>query len=290
LAYIAILNSLKNFLAYAVSYAGKSVYHPHFGLMERLRLFGVLMQLLVKSKYHPDKPVTQRAFGFTLHAPDPQLLLQLMTELFAEGIYYFDCNKAAPRIIDGGANIGLSVLYFKYLYPDAHILAIEPNPAAMVYLKKNISENKLTHIIVISGALAAEEGEGILYIPPSLSLLNASLIPPPHSETLKVRSQKLSAYLKGNPIDLVKLDIEGAEAEVIRETAEEGEIHNAKQYIIEYHPSAAFPEGLAYLKSIFLGIGYTPIDKHPHTEIKTTPYLLNFRYKSPKFRPVYQAR
>lgn len=265
------------------------MHHPHFGWMERLRLFGVLMQLLVTSKYHPGKPVTQRAFGFTLHAPDPQLLLQLVMELFVEGIYYFESEKVAPLIIDGGANIGLSVLYFKYLYPQAHIVAIEPNPSALVYLKKNISENKLTHITVISGALAAEAGKGILYYSPTLSLLNASLVPHPESETLTVRTHMLSEYLKGNQIDLVKLDIEGAEEEVIRETAHQGEIHNAKQYIIEYYPAAAFPEGLDFLKSLFVGIGYTLIEKHPNRKIKSAPFLINFRFKSPKFRPVYQA-
>lgn len=263
------------------------MHHPHFSWMERLSLFGVLMQLLVKSKYHPDKPITQRGFGFTISAPDPQLLLQLVLEIFVDGIYFFESEKAAPRIIDGGANIGISILYFKYLYPKAHIVAIEPNPAALVYLKKNISENKLTHITVIPGALAAESGEGNLHF--SRSLLNASLIPQPEGETLTVRTHKLSEFLKGNQIDLVKLDIEGAEEEVIRETAHQGEIHNAKQYIIEYHPDSTNPEGLSFLNNLFGGIGYTPIERQHRTKTKSAPYLINFRFKSPKFRPVYQA-
>jgi FkbM family methyltransferase len=257
--------------------------------VERLRLFGVLMQLLVKAKYHPHQPVRQKGFGFTLYAPDPQLLLHLVLEIFVEGIYYFESEKAAPRIIDGGANIGISILYFKYLYPQAHIMAIEPNPAALIYLKKNISENKLSHITVISGALAAEAGEGNLFYSPTVSLLNASLIAQAKSETLKVRTHTLSEYLKGSPIDLVKLDIEGAEEDVIRETAHQGEIHNAKQYIIEYHPADVDTEGLSFLKSTFVGIGYTSIEILPNRDIKFAPNLINFCYKSPKFRPVYQV-
>lgn len=245
------------------------------------------MRLLVKSKYHADKPLTQRGFGFTLYAPDPQLLLQLVLEIFMEGIYYFESEKTAPQIIDGGANIGISVLYFKYLYPQAHIVAIEPNPAALVYLKKNISENKLSHITVISGALAAESGEGNLYFAPSRSLLNASLVPHPESETLSVHTHKLSEFLKSNQIDLVKLDIEGVEEAVIRETAHQGEIHNAKQYIIEYHSVPINPEGLFFLNNTFRGIGYTPIERQYRMKTKSAPYLINFRFKSPKFRPVY---
>ena len=273
------MRSLINFISYTLTYAKKSFGHPHMGWVERLRLFGVLMQLLVKAKYHPHRPVTQRGFGFTLYAPDPQLLLQLVLEIFVEGIYYFESEKAAPRIIDGGSNIGISVLYFKYLYPHAEILAIEPNPEAMVYLEKNIRENNLKGIRLIRAALWDQEGEETLYRAPSL--LNASLIPYADREAFTVPTKKLSTYLRGNRIDLVKLDIEGAEEKVLSEIGNQGEIHNAKQYIIEFHPNASSPEGLEDLKQLLKGIGYT-LQKSG-----SSSNLVNFLYKSPKFLPVY---
>lgn len=247
------------------------------------------MQLLIKSKYHADKPLTQRGFGFTLYAPDPQLLLQLVLEIFVEGIYYFESEKTAPQIIDGGANIGISVLYFKYLYPQAHIVAIEPNPAALVYLEQNIKENKLSQITLIPAALSAESGESDLYYSPRISLLNASLMYESEVETAKVCTHKLSDYLRGNQIDLVKLDIEGAEEEVVREISDQGEVHNAKQYIIEYHPSAADPSGRNLMESIFVGIGYTLSEKPQKRGNTSGSDILNFLYKAPKFRPIYQA-
>jgi len=280
-----MLKTLVNFCGYTAAYAGKSFSYRHYGLLGRFRLFQVLMQLLIKSKYRASEPVVQRGFGFILHAPDPQLLLQLVLEVFVEQSYYFQTDKAVPNIIDGGANIGISVLYFKHLYPNAHIVAIEPNPAALSYLEKNIVENNLKGIRIVPAALAAHEGVGNLYIRPSL--LNASLIAAPEADSLQVTTQKLSTYLKGNRVDLVKLDIEGAEEEVIGEIAEQGEIHNARQYIIEYHPAADLPEGMANLKNLFMGIGYTMPENHPNRGNKTAPSLVNFLYKSPRFLPTY---
>ncbi|WP_158860492.1 FkbM family methyltransferase [Lunatibacter salilacus] len=283
------MNSLVNFLTYTLAYARKSVGNPHFGWVERLGLFWLLMQLLVKSKYHADKPVIQRGFGFTMFAPDPQLLLQLVLEIFVDGIYYFESEKTAPKIIDGGANIGISVLYFKYLYPQAHIVAIEPNPAALVYLERNIKENKLSQITLIPAALSAESGEGNLHYSPCISLLNASLMHDSEVDRAKVSTHKLSDYLRGNQIDLVKLDIEGAEEQVIGEIADQGEIHNAKQYIVEYHPSADSPSGRILLESIFKGIGYTLDEKSPDKGTESAPTILNFLYKAPRFLPVYHT-
>src|SRR5690242_16797657 len=40
-------------------------------------------------------------------------------QLFVDEIYRFETKEPRPYIIDGGANVGLSVLYFKTLFPDA---------------------------------------------------------------------------------------------------------------------------------------------------------------------------
>jgi FkbM family methyltransferase len=43
-----------------------------------------------------------------------------------------------PVIIDCGGNIGLSVLYFKYLFPNSVITVFEPSPPVFEILKENI--------------------------------------------------------------------------------------------------------------------------------------------------------
>ncbi|MGD0829311.1 MAG: FkbM family methyltransferase [Terracidiphilus sp.] len=44
-----------------------------------------------------------------------------------------------PLIVDCGANIGASVLWFTARYPEAHIVAVEPSPANFALLFKNCS-------------------------------------------------------------------------------------------------------------------------------------------------------
>ncbi len=51
-------------------------------------------------------------------------------EIFVELQYYFRARRPDPVIVDGGSNIGMSVLFFKALYPDARVLAFEPASAA----------------------------------------------------------------------------------------------------------------------------------------------------------------
>ena len=51
----------------------------------------------------------------------------LKLELFEHQIYKFKCDTETPYIIDCGANIGLSIIYFKLLFPKAEIIAFEPD-------------------------------------------------------------------------------------------------------------------------------------------------------------------
>src|SRR2546423_3692928 len=65
--------------------------------------------------------------GKRIQLTDPYWYLFSHHELLVNEIYKFDAERPDPLIIDCGANIGLSVIYFKYLYPRATIVAFEPD-------------------------------------------------------------------------------------------------------------------------------------------------------------------
>ncbi len=67
-------------------------------------------------------------YNWKLKIPDSASFLSSFKEIFVDKIYAFPQAGKAPRILDLGANIGLSVLYFKSLFPDALIEAYEPDP------------------------------------------------------------------------------------------------------------------------------------------------------------------
>jgi hypothetical protein len=54
--------------------------------------------------------------------------LYLFEEIFAKASYLFHSDTDRPLIFDCGSNIGMSVLFFKKLYPAARITAFEPDP------------------------------------------------------------------------------------------------------------------------------------------------------------------
>ncbi|MCY3011000.1 MAG: FkbM family methyltransferase [Planctomycetota bacterium] len=67
-------------------------------------------------------------------------------------------RKVTPFIIDGGANIGLATLFFLSKFPEAFIIAVEPDKANMEILKKN-TEPFADRVRLVHGALWNESQE-----------------------------------------------------------------------------------------------------------------------------------
>ena len=127
---------------------------------------------------------------------------------------YIDFARAPTIIIDAGANIGLSAIYFANKYPDAKIYAIEPSIDNFEILKENI--NYYPNITAIYGALMGESGYGTLFDPGQGDLAyqvkcgsdsNEFSVPCMTMETI-CQKYKLSH------IDLLKMDIEGSEFDI----------------------------------------------------------------------------
>jgi FkbM family methyltransferase len=65
-----------------------------------------------------------------------------------------------PLIIDAGANIGVAALWFARLYPEAIILAVEPDPATLAMLDRNVE--RFPNIRVVRAAIGSEAGTVVL--------------------------------------------------------------------------------------------------------------------------------
>src|SRR3954465_8757227 len=78
-------------------------------------------------------------------------------ELFKKEIFSFKAQTDKPYIIDGGANIGLSVIYFKKLYPGAEIVAFEPDRKVYNILEYNINALNLKNVKLVNKGLWREE-------------------------------------------------------------------------------------------------------------------------------------
>jgi len=166
----------------------------------------------------------------------------LKSEIFGNNCYDIELDTDRPYIINVGAYIGISTIYFKNMYPNSKILAFEPNPYAREILEKNIFINDLKDITVLPFAIDSSERKRNLFIDTSeniwqstASFFRDSWNGKYHNDTsVEVETRKLSTYLKDTTVDLLKLDIEGLETKVLKEA--KGELKNVKNILVEYHP------------------------------------------------------
>lgn len=179
---------------------------------------------------------SRRMLGFEISAFDRPTLAYLYREIFARQNYYFRSAGESPLVYDCGANLGMATLFFKWLYPKARIEAFEPDPATFQLLEKNISQNQMTNVVAHNCALWDENGKVEFFIDPNTSgsLLMSTDAQRLGGRRIEVPSRKLSEFIS-EPIDFLKLDVEGAEHRVIQDLVASGKAKLINQMVIEYH-------------------------------------------------------
>lgn len=160
----------------------------------------------------------------------------LLEEILFDRCYRFTAQRPDPLIVDCGSNIGISILFFKALYPDSRIIAFEPDPTTFQLLVENISENGLTNIELHNVALCDRDKSIEFFIAPDEE---GSLTMSVHREraqgtAITVRGKRLSHFIPDR-VDLLKMDIEGSEGSVFGELEASEALPRIHQIHMEYH-------------------------------------------------------
>lgn len=225
-------------------------------------------------KHLEDKQVKTIRFGnLSFKYKRPYEILHTYKELFEDEIYRFQSLTPHPYIIDCGANIGMSVLYFKALYPQSHVLAFEPDEDNCVLLNENITLNNLTDVTVEQSAVWTKDET--LYFSSAGSQASRLATEGEQTNVVEVKAVRLATVLSQQPTDLLKIDIEGAELDVMRDCATE--LKNVRNVFVEYHGKSGETKKLQELLSILDAAGFmvyikmaADILKHPFVEKHTT--------------------
>jgi FkbM family methyltransferase len=172
-------------------------------------------------------------------------------EIFVEGMYEFNTQNPQPYILDCGANMGLSVLYFSRLYPKAEIVAFEPEQPIYEMLKRNINTFINGNISVKQLALWNKKTELNFYTDKGMggSIENTYS----NQQPVKIQTELLSTYIN-KPVDFLKLDIEGAETEVLLECKDK--LHLVKNIFVEYHSFINKPQQLDVILNLLSNAGF----------------------------------
>lgn len=177
---------------------------------------------------------------FTFNYADPKAFAYNFREVFLEEEYFFKSDTAGPVIIDCGSNIGLATMYFKMIFPDALVTAIEANPSTFAILEKNVRSNDLSGVEILNLAVTGDDETDVSLMFADAGDLRATRMKELYGETalptqeVKVPARRLSTILPAS-VDLLKMDIEGSEHDVIDEIS--SRLGSIKNVIIEYHYS-----------------------------------------------------
>lgn len=192
----------------------------------------ILAELRAKFEGRPRRqPGRISIVGWDIEYVDGLALVSSLDVLIQKRWNDFISPHDHPTILDCGANIGLSVLRYKRLYPNAEIIAFEPDPEILPVLKRNLTRNAADDVQVVQAAVWTAGGSAEWHCE---GIDGSRIVGPEHHglPTRNVRTVDLRDYL-GRSIDLIKMDIEGAELEVI--PGIEGRLATVQQLVVECH-------------------------------------------------------
>jgi FkbM family methyltransferase len=221
---------------------------------------------------------------YKITSNDPASLYTELKDIFEKKIYHFDAKgKDKPFVIDGGGHIGVSVLYFKMIYPHARILVFEPDPTSLKYLKLNVIQNNITDVTIVEKGLFSEERK-IRFVSDGSDGGKIS----PHSGNTEIAVTALSKYIE-EPVDFLKLNIEGAELAVFKEVSPR--LKKVEQLVFEFHSFPEFHQNLHEILEILHINGFRYVINHFDQEVNpraVPPFNINERSKY--FQLVYAVR
>jgi FkbM family methyltransferase len=162
--------------------------------------------------------------------------IEVLQQVLLDHEYEFTLPVVPEVIIDAGANIGLASVYFANLFPHATIVAIEPDASNFAMIQKNLAA--YPQVRPLHAALWGEDKQLNLFYPKGghcgFRTLDGSGVELTEcGQVGAVTLQSLMQTMQLKSIDLLKIDIEGAEREVFQNSA--AWIDKTRMMMVELH-------------------------------------------------------
>lgn len=166
-------------------------------------------------------------------------------------------REAVSTVLDIGANVGVTALYFSQIFPNAEIFAFEPAPDNFAVLQKNVANCK--RIRAFNFALGAADATLELFASDNPVNFGGYSLHAAGSDTSKKVSipvRNVAGVLREigvASVDVIKVDTEGAEWDILTAFPEPvlrsakyitGELHGNKDFALLAYLSPWFDVGL----------------------------------------------
>lgn len=157
--------------------------------------------------------------GLDLHYVDALSTVPQWDDLFVRDSLRVAFDGPSPRVLDCGANIGLATLWLKRAYPSARVTAFEADPAIAAVLSRNLAANGAGDVEVVRAAVWSSATTLRFRAEGTDSGAVHEVAADTPGTVIEVPAVRLRDWVAREPIDLLKLDIEGAELAVLRDLA-----------------------------------------------------------------------
>ena len=171
-------------------------------------------------------------------------------------------QKKPPLIVDAGSHIGCATVWFKHQFPEAHIIAIEPEPENFALLSQNVKG--IEGVSTVQGAVASYNGTAHCS-DPGRDTWGYRVSPKETDDTTAVKAYTMRRLLAMEPDAapfIAKIDIEGSEAELF--SCNSAWLSDFPLTIIEIHDWML--PGQASSRNFLLAVALGNFDVVPHGE------------------------
>ncbi len=173
----------------------------------------------VQSVLIPDR------YGNALYCPSVEEPIALV--LFANGVYEPDTLAAILRrlprdgiYLDVGANIGATALPVARQRSDVRVICIEADPGITTILRRNVAENRLSNITILECLVGPCSKEEVRFYSAPINKFGMGSVGPqfglPPALLKQVALDECLDGLGIDRVDVMKLDVEGAELGVLQ--------------------------------------------------------------------------
>jgi len=159
----------------------------------------------------------------------------------------------AASILDGGANVGYTTLFLHSVFPEARIVAVEPDEENVRQLRENVRLAGIEDLVTCVHGAVWPQRERVSIINSSASEWAFRVAPVKTEGEDQIEAYRLHDLAGMTPtgaFDLIKLDIEGAERELFADPGAADIVRRAQAVLVELHDRIVSGCSASFYRSI----------------------------------------
>jgi FkbM family methyltransferase len=183
---------------------------------------------------------------------------------------------ACSLVVDVGGNIGIFACAAATSMPNGRVISFEPVPANLAYLRRNLVANEVAdRVEIVEQAVSDTRGSAPIYLADSIGTHSLASANAKSARRLDVSVTTLDDFLGAQAPELLKIDVEGLDARVLRGGRRMLEQHKPTLFV-EYTPvalAAAGSDPAEMLEQIFSVYDEVYLVEEPRSSLARTSRL-----------------